>query len=128
MSNPSELVERLIRENPWTDITDAYSVASWVPETLRLLISDRPERRRDARDGIVELMYHQGTPCDGTSTMLVMLVRLAGHPDLPDRPLVMRLVGEMLGLDEYGHQAARQLVDRKPPTAATGKGGLMRNP
>ncbi|MGW3197233.1 HEAT repeat domain-containing protein [Streptomyces sp. NPDC001118] len=84
---------RGIEDVDWASLGHAYTEsATDVPDLLRGLASDDPERREIALDGMYGAVLHQGTVYDSTVACVPFLFELAANRAVPGRGAVVGLL------------------------------------
>lgn len=76
----------------WADLSHAYGAASDVPDLLRDLASDDPERRKSSLWELYGNIWHQGTVYEATAHAVPFLVRIATTAGVPDRARILELL------------------------------------
>ncbi|WP_033442411.1 HEAT repeat domain-containing protein [Saccharothrix sp. NRRL B-16314] len=79
----------------WSALEHAYGPAHEVPDLLRGLVSDDPEVRETALDGMYAAVHHQESIYDSTLAAIPFLIRIAGQGGLPGRSDVLELLASI---------------------------------
>ncbi len=86
----------------WSSIRHCYGPATDVPEQLRALASDDPERRAWARDQLFGNIYHQGGSFEASAYAVPFLLELVAGPETQERAHILILLdGLTVGDDDW---------------------------
>ncbi|MFC9079584.1 HEAT repeat domain-containing protein [Streptomyces sp. NPDC057062] len=88
-----------IDEVDWASMEHAYGSAADVPMLLRGLLSELPDERERALDGMYGAVHHQGDVYDSTLACIPFLFDVVGQAGLPDRGSVVELLASIGGTD-----------------------------
>jgi len=88
-----------IDEVDWASMEHAYGSAEDVPMLLRGLLSELPDERERALDGMYGAVHHQGDVYDSTLACIPFLFDVIGQAGLPDRGSVVELLASIGGTD-----------------------------
>ncbi len=85
---------------PWTELQDAYGIASDIPKLIRALVSPQKEVRFSSRRELANRINRQGSCYQVTPFVVPLLFELIGRPLGPDRHLLIYdLVSIAIGPD-----------------------------
>lgn len=79
----------------WKEIEHAYGPAEDVPDLIRALASDNPDKRENARTDLWGTIIHQGTVCSATAHAVPFLLELLASPLIKDKPHLLVLVASL---------------------------------
>ncbi|SOE07795.1 abaA protein [Streptomyces sp. Ag109_G2-15] len=106
---------RGIDDVDWASMGHAYTdSATDVPELLRGLASDDPERREIALDGMYGAVHHQGDVYDSTVACVPFLFELIANPSIADRGAVIGLLSSIAHAsdeDEWDEEEAEAFAE-----------------
>ncbi len=121
-----------IDEVDWASMEHAYGSAEDVPMLLRGLLSELPDERERALDGMYGAVHHQGDVYDSTLACIPFLFDVIGQAGLPDRGSVVELLASIGGTDledeDFPTTRTRtgRTTTRWPARRASGRRGLPR--
>jgi hypothetical protein len=91
-----------LEEIDWNSLRHCYGPAGDVPEWLRALRSDDPERREWGFKGLFGNLLHQGSAYEASARAVPFLTELALDPDTASRDRILSMIdGIAIGYDEF---------------------------